>query len=157
MIDDRGGTGDPTVRRRTDAELEARANQLVHVLADTGVRPGDKVMWCGRNSVGIVEMVNAARKIGATAVPLNYRLSDEEAAYVVDHCDDWGELVHAVVKRDGSDLDDAGVQAHAREHLAGYKIPRSTSWLDELPETGSGKILKRELRKPFWADHGTNV
>ena len=32
-------------------------------------------------------MMNAARKIGATAVPLNYRLSDEEAAYVVDHCD----------------------------------------------------------------------
>ncbi len=32
-------------------------------------------------------MVNAARKVGTTAVPLNYRLSDEEAAYVVDHCD----------------------------------------------------------------------
>ncbi len=32
-------------------------------------------------------MVNAARKIGATAVPLNYRLSPEEAAYVIDHCD----------------------------------------------------------------------
>ncbi len=32
-------------------------------------------------------MVNAARKIGATAVPLNYRLSPEEAAYVTDHCD----------------------------------------------------------------------
>jgi len=87
VIDDRGGSGDHTVRRRTYAELEARANQLVHVLADIGVRPGDKVVWCGQNSVGIVEMVNAARKIGATAVPLNYRLSDEEAAYVVDHCD----------------------------------------------------------------------
>ena len=32
-------------------------------------------------------MINAARKLGVTAVPLNYRLSDEEAAYVTDHCD----------------------------------------------------------------------
>jgi acyl-CoA synthetase (AMP-forming)/AMP-acid ligase II len=37
--------------------------------------------------LGIVTMVNAARKIGATAVPLNYRLSDDEAAYVTDHSD----------------------------------------------------------------------
>ena len=44
------------------------------------------------------------------------------------------------------------VTAHAREHLAGYKVPRSISWIDELPKTGSGKILKRELRPPFWAD-----
>ena len=40
---------------------------------------------------------------------------------------------------------------HAREHLASYKVPRSITWSDELPKTGSGKILKRELRAPFWA------
>ncbi|MCU0261653.1 MAG: acyl--CoA ligase, partial [Ilumatobacteraceae bacterium] len=84
VVDDRRGTD---IRRRTWAELEARANQLAHVLVDHGVGPGRKVVWCGQNSVGIVEVVNAARKIGATAVPLNYRLTDEEAAYVVDHCD----------------------------------------------------------------------
>jgi acyl-CoA synthetase (AMP-forming)/AMP-acid ligase II len=44
------------------------------------------------------------------------------------------------------------VVAHARQHLAGYKIPRSVTWADELPKTGSGKLLKRELRAPFWAD-----
>ena len=43
------------------------------------------------------------------------------------------------------------VMAFAREHLASYKIPRSVTWIDELPKTGSGKILKRELRAPFWA------
>jgi fatty-acyl-CoA synthase/long-chain acyl-CoA synthetase len=84
VVDDRGG-GD--VRRATYAELEADANRLVHVLTGLGVGPGDKVVWCGQNSIGIVHMVNAARKIGATAVPLNYRLADDEAAYVVDHCD----------------------------------------------------------------------
>ena len=84
VIDDRG---DGQVRRRTYVELEARANQLAHVLREHGVSTGDKVVWCGQNSVGVIEFVNAARKLGATAVPLNYRLSDEEAAYVTDHCD----------------------------------------------------------------------
>jgi fatty-acyl-CoA synthase/long-chain acyl-CoA synthetase len=70
--------------------------------------------------------------------------------------DEWGEAVHAVVvPRPGSALDtsrdEASVADHARRHLAGFKVPRSVSWLDELPKTGSGKILKRELRQPFWA------
>jgi fatty-acyl-CoA synthase/long-chain acyl-CoA synthetase len=81
-----------------------------------------------------------------------------EAAVFGIPSEDWGELVHAVVvERPGADLDDAAVTAHAREHLANYKIPRSISWLDELPKTGSGKILKRELRQPFWADQSSNV
>ncbi len=84
VIDDRTG-GD--VRTLTYAELEDRANQLVNVLVGLGIEPGAKIVWCGQNSTGLVEVINAARKIGATAVPLNYRLSDEEAAYVVDHSD----------------------------------------------------------------------
>ena len=62
-------------------------NQLAHVLAAHGAGPGVKVVWCGQNSMGIANLVVAARKVGATAVPLNYRLSDEEAAYVTDHSD----------------------------------------------------------------------
>jgi len=70
------------------AELNDRANRLANVLSALGVRaPDSKVVWCGQNSIGIVTMVNAARKLGITAVPLNYRLSDEETAYVTDHCD----------------------------------------------------------------------
>lgn len=84
VIDDRLGVD---VRVQSFAELERRSNRLAHVLLDLGIGSGDKVVWCGQNSTGIVEMVNAARKVGATAVPLNYRLSDDEAAYVVDHCD----------------------------------------------------------------------
>jgi len=85
MIDDRP---DGTVRSLTFAQLNERSNQLANVLLGMGVLPGEsKVVWCGQNSIGLVLMVNAARKLGVTAVPLNYRLSDEEAAYVVDHCD----------------------------------------------------------------------
>ena len=85
VVDDRP---DGTLRRLTFGELEAQSNRLAHVLLDLGVRPGEsKVVWCGQNSIGLVLMINAARKLGVTAVPLNYRLSDEEAAYVTDHSD----------------------------------------------------------------------
>jgi fatty-acyl-CoA synthase/long-chain acyl-CoA synthetase len=67
--------------------------------------------------------------------------------------EEWGESVHTVVVRagDAPDLTEADIIAFAREHLAGYKIPRSVSFIDELPRTGSGKVLKRELRAPYWA------
>jgi fatty-acyl-CoA synthase/long-chain acyl-CoA synthetase len=72
--------------------------------------------------------------------------------------EEWGESVHAiVVLRPGAELDDAGVMTFAREHLAGYKVPRSVSFLDELPRTGSGKILKRVLREPFWEGRDSRV
>ena len=47
--------------------------------------------------------------------------------------------------------------AFARGHLAGYKVPRSVSFAAELPRTGSGKILRRQLREPFWAGRRTRV
>ena len=85
VIDDRAGAG---VRTLTFKELNERANQMANALLGLGARPGEtKVVWCGQNSSGLVVMINAARKLGITAVPLNYRLSDEEAAYVTDHCD----------------------------------------------------------------------
>ena len=84
LVDDRLGV---EVRTFTHAELEDRANRLAHVLAERGLGPGAKVAWCGQNSEGVVTLVHAARKVGATAVPLNYRFSDEEAAYVTDHSD----------------------------------------------------------------------
>ena len=72
--------------------------------------------------------------------------------------EEWGESVHAVVvARPGADLDEEAMAAHARAHLARYTVPRSISWLDELPKTATGKILKRELRAPFWADRTANV
>jgi acyl-CoA synthetase (AMP-forming)/AMP-acid ligase II len=70
----------------------------------------------------------------------------------------WGEQVHAtVVLAPGASLSEADVIAHARQHLAGYKCPRSVSFMEELPRTGSGKLLKRELRAPYWAGHARQV
>ena len=72
--------------------------------------------------------------------------------------DDWGELVHAtIVLAPGAELTGDDVIAFGRKHLAGYKIPRSVEFTGELPRTGSGKILKRELRAPYWEGRTAKV
>jgi len=84
VVDDRG-SGD--LVSWTYAELEAQANRLANALISLGVKPAEKVVWCGPNSAQVVAIVNATRKIGAVAVPLNYRLSRDEALHVIGHCD----------------------------------------------------------------------
>ncbi|MBO0818142.1 MAG: long-chain fatty acid--CoA ligase, partial [Actinobacteria bacterium] len=70
----------------------------------------------------------------------------------------WGEQVHAtVVPAPGASLSEADVISYARRHLGGYKCPRSVSFAVELPRTGSGKLLKRELRAPYWAGRARQV
>ena len=72
--------------------------------------------------------------------------------------EEWGEVVHAtIVRAPGSSLTSEEIAAFAREHLASYKVPRSVDFTDELPRTGSGKILKRRLRAPYWAGRTAQV
>ena len=47
--------------------------------------------------------------------------------------------------------------AYARERIAGYKLPKSIDFVDTLPRTPTGKILKRELRKAFWTGQQRQV
>ena len=64
----------------------------------------------------------------------------------------WGEAVKAiVVPKPGVTPDAQSIIAHARERIAHYKAPKSVDFLDRpLPRSASGKILRRELREPFW-------
>ncbi len=75
--------------------------------------------------------------------------------------EEFGEEVKAiVVPNDGVEPNDdvvATLVAHCREHLAGYKRPRSFDFVDALPRTGTGKIQKAKLRAPFWDDHDTGI
>jgi long-chain acyl-CoA synthetase len=64
----------------------------------------------------------------------------------------WGETVKAIVVLDAAaNLDQDSVIAHCRANLAHYKCPTSVEAVDALPRNPSGKILKRELRAPYWA------
>ena len=70
----------------------------------------------------------------------------------------WGEAVKAmVVKRPGANVSAEELIAFARERIAHYKAPRTIDFVDTLPRTPTGKILKRELRKPFWAGRERQV
>jgi long-chain acyl-CoA synthetase len=63
----------------------------------------------------------------------------------------WGETVKAVVVlRDGTSPDAASLIAYCRDRIAHFKCPTSVEFIDVLPRNPSGKILKRELREPFW-------
>ena len=70
----------------------------------------------------------------------------------------WGEAVHAVVvKAADADPTPEALIAFARERLAGFKCPKSISFVDALPRNPSGKILKRELREPYWAGQARRI
>jgi long-chain acyl-CoA synthetase len=71
----------------------------------------------------------------------------------------WGEAVHAiVVPQEGVTLTEADIIEHARQKIAGYKVPKSVEFRTEpLPLSGAMKILKRDLRKPYWEGHDRGV
>ncbi len=73
----------------------------------------------------------------------------EAAVFGVPH-EKWGEAVHAVIVPREEVTADELIQ-HCRSLIAGYKVPRSIEFSAEaLPKSGPGKVLKRELRAPYW-------
>ncbi|MGI8815248.1 MAG: AMP-binding enzyme [Pseudonocardia sp.] len=72
--------------------------------------------------------------------------------------DRWGEVPKAcVVAAPGATVDSAELLAYCREHLAAYKCPKSVDVLGELPRNPAGKILKRDLRAPYWEGRDRQV
>jgi acyl-CoA synthetase (AMP-forming)/AMP-acid ligase II len=70
----------------------------------------------------------------------------------------WGETVKAVVVRaPGAEVTEAELIEHCRSQLARYKCPTSVDWVDALPRNPSGKVLKKDLREPYWAGRTRHV
>src|SRR5215217_4939914 len=71
----------------------------------------------------------------------------EVAVFGVDD-EEFGQRLKAVVvKRDGASLDEDEVKKYVKSNLAAYKVPRDVEFVDELPRTSTGKVLKRELKE----------
>ncbi|MFL5282361.1 MAG: AMP-binding enzyme, partial [Rhodopila sp.] len=63
----------------------------------------------------------------------------------------WGEAVKAiVVPRPGMTPDQDDIIDYARERIAGFKLPKSVDFVEALPRNPTGKVLRRELREPYW-------
>ncbi len=74
----------------------------------------------------------------------------EAAVFGVPY-DVWGEAVQASLSlKAGTEATEEEIIEHCREHLASYKKPKSVAFLISLPKSPHGKILKRELKAPFW-------
>jgi acyl-CoA synthetase (AMP-forming)/AMP-acid ligase II len=72
--------------------------------------------------------------------------------------DRWGEAVKAiVVLKPGAALDPSDILEFARRRIAGYKVPKSIDVIEVLPRNASGKVLRRELREPYWQGHARRV
>ncbi|SFS53986.1 long-chain-fatty-acid--CoA ligase [Marininema halotolerans] len=81
-----------------------------------------------------------------------------EAAVVGIPDDSWGEQVLAIiVKREDSSLDQEELIQFCRQFLAGFKVPKSVEFTTDLPKSGAGKVLKRNLREKHWEGHTRRV
>ncbi len=138
--------------------------QTQEVLRDGWYRSGDMGYM---DDEGFVFLVDRAKDMIVSGGENVYCTEVEEALYkhpaVLEAAvfgvpdDDWGEAVHAVVVPREPVTPEALID-FCRDHIAGYKLPKAiTLSNEELPKSGPGKILKRELREPFWKGRDAKV
>lgn len=137
--------------RRDKETAEAKKNGWMHT-GDAGYMDDDGFLYIadrvkdmivsGGENVYSVEVENA----------LYQHPSVESCAVIGIPSDQWGEQVHAIIKlHDEYNTNEAELLSFCKQKIASYKIPRSIDFRKEpLPVSGAGKILKNDLRKPFW-------
>ena len=71
----------------------------------------------------------------------------------------WGEVVHAIIRlKDNQKIEEKMVIDHCHKNIARFKCPKSVSFrIEPMPVSGAGKILKTDLRKPYWKDTDKQV
>ena len=143
-----------------------RPEETAQVLRDGWMHTGDGGYMDEEGFVFIVDrikdmVVSGGENVYSAEVENAIALMDavaEVAVFGIPH-PEWGEAVHAtVVPVAGADLTAEAVIAHCRTVIAGYKCPRSVEIREQpMPVSGAGKILKTELRKPYWQGQDRGV
>lgn len=141
-----------------EATAEAIINGWMHT-GDAGYRDSEGFFYIvdrikdlvitGGENVSSVEVENSIYQIEGVS---------ECAVFGIPH-EDWIESVHAeVVVKPGYDLSASEVIAHCKSQMTSFKCPRSVLIRDQpLPISGTGKIMKTELRKPYWEGRDRKV
>jgi long-chain acyl-CoA synthetase len=110
-------------------------------------RAKDMIISGGEN-IYTVEVENALYKHPAVLEATVIGVPDER----------WGEAVKAcVVLKPGVKAVESDIIDFCKKHIAAYKCPKSVDFLDAIPKSGAGKILKRELREIYWKGHARGV
>ena len=121
------------------------------------------------NEDGYVYIVDRVKDMIISGGENIYSAEVENAVYQLDgviECavigipnEEWGETVHAIVRKDpNSNINEDDVISHSKGLIAGFKCPKSVSFRDDpMPLSGAGKILKTTLREPFWKGYEKQV
>ncbi|HEY7325146.1 MAG TPA: AMP-binding protein [Streptosporangiaceae bacterium] len=150
------GVFDEYYKQRDSYDANSRGEW--HTVGDIAYRDDEGYLYiCDRKSDMIISG-------GMNIYPAEIEAALEQHPAIYDVAvfgipsEEWGEMVHAtIVLAPDATLDPEEIKAFGKEHLASYKVPRSVDYVDELPRTGSGKILKRQLRAPYWAGRTAQV
>ncbi|MEO9181399.1 MAG: acyl-CoA synthetase [Acidimicrobiales bacterium] len=151
------GNSDFTYHGKDDARAEVERNGLI-TCGDIGFLDTDGFLYlCDRardmiisGGVNIypIEIEACLLKLGGVGDCAVFGIPDDE----------YGESVAAAIKLDsGASLSVDAIQAHVRNHLAGFKVPKLVTFHDELPREDSGKMFKRKLRQPYWENSGRSI
>ena len=111
-----------------------RTNAMGNALLDLGLEKGDRVAILGPNSIENAESYFSIPNAGLVLVMLNFRLAPKEAL---------------IVGKKADALDAETIKRYVRGEIAGYKVPKKVLFVESLPMSASGKILKFKLRKTF--------
>jgi fatty-acyl-CoA synthase len=129
------------------------------VMAGGWLHTGDMAVWDDENYIHIVDrkkdiIISGGENISSIEVEkvISSHPGIAETAVVSAPDERWGEIpVAFIVIKSGASLDEAELRAYLSARLARFKVPhRFLFQTDPLPKGGTGKILKRELREPFW-------
>lgn len=142
-----------------------RPDLTEETIRDGWMWTGDLASWDADNFVYIVDrakdmIISGGENIYSVQVEeaINAHPSVLECAVIGVPDTEWGENVHAVVVlKPGTEATEQEIIDTAKNNLASYQKPKSVEFVDELPKAPTGKILKRELRRPYWDDNDREV
>jgi long-chain acyl-CoA synthetase len=163
----RGTSGEVVVRGpHTMMGYWNKPEETARALQDGWVFTGDAAYFDEDGYLFIVDrvkdmVVTGGENVFTTEVEnavISHEAVQDVAVIGIPH-PEWGEAVHAIViLHPGQTATEEELIAHCRERIAGYKLPKGFTFREEpLPLSGAGKVLKTELRKPFWEGRDRQV
>ncbi len=145
----------------TDKTAAAHLAPGVFTTGDVGRLDGDGYLWLTDRKIDMI--ISGGVNIYPAEIEgvLHLHPAVADAAVIGVPDEEFGENVKGIVQlREGVTGDEAmaaALRAHCREKLARYKIPKSFDFVETIPRSGAGKILKASLREPYWAGRDRRI
>jgi long-chain acyl-CoA synthetase len=153
--------GDFSYHGAPDKTAQAHREPGVMTVGDVGYLDDEGYLFlCDRKIDMIISGGVNIYPAEIEAVLVNHPAVLDAAVFGIPH-DEFGEEVKAAIQpapgQEPSDALATEILGYARQHLAGYKVPRSIDFTDEFPRTETGKLVKRKLRDPYWQGRDRSI